>query len=83
TEHNIETKINEGQQLGESINYARELSQMPPNILTPQYFAEEIKKHFEGSSVSVDIKDYRQIIDEGFGLIHAVGKGSNHGPRLI
>ena len=43
TEHNIETKINEGQQLGKSINYARELSQMPPNILTPQYFAEEIK----------------------------------------
>ena len=83
TEHNIETKINEGQQLGESINYARELSQMPPNILTPQYFAEEIKKHFEGSSVSVDIKDHRQIIDEGFVLIHAVGKGSNHGPRLI
>ena len=84
TEHDeIASDINEGQQLGMSINLARELSQMPPNILTPQYFAEEIEGHFKDKKVSVDIKDAETIVSEGFGLLHAVGKGSVNGPRLI
>lgn len=79
----IETAVNEGQQFGLSINLARDFSQMPPNILTPKYFAEEINKHFKDTEVEIDIKDEATIISEGFGLLHAVGKGSVHGPRLI
>lgn len=79
----IETKIQEGKTVGESINLARELSQIPPNLLTPQYFAELVVQHFKDSSVEVDIKDGQKIQSEGFGLIHAVGKGSIHEPRVI
>lgn len=79
----VNSAIYEGQQLGKSINLARELSQMPPNILTPQYFAEEIDNHFKESGVSVHIKDAETLVSEGFGLLHAVGKGSVNGPRLI
>ncbi|MEQ6028589.1 M17 family metallopeptidase [Staphylococcus saccharolyticus] len=83
THSDVDTLVKEGQQIGQSINLSRELSQMPPNILTPQYFAEQIRKHFDGSNVNVDIKDNEQLLSEGFGLLYAVGKGSSHGPRLI
>ena len=33
------------------------------------------------SEVTVDIKDAETIVSEGFGLLHAVGKGSVNGPR--
>ncbi|MEX2948106.1 leucyl aminopeptidase family protein [Staphylococcus warneri] len=79
----IETNIQEGRSIGEAINLAREFSQIPPNLLTPQYFAELVVQHFKDSSVEVDIKDGQKIQSEGFGLIHAVGKGSIHEPRVI
>lgn len=79
----IETNIQEGRTIGEAINLAREFSQIPPNLLTPQYFAELVLQRFKDSSVKVDIKDGQSIQSEGFGLIHAVGKGSMHEPRVI
>lgn len=79
----IETNIQEGRTIGETINLAREFSQIPPNLLTPQYFAELVLQRFKDSSVKVDIKDGQSIQSEGFGLIHAVGKGSMHEPRVI
>ena len=78
----IETKIQEGRSIGGAINLAREFSQIPPNLLTPQYFAELVVQRFKDSSVKVDIKDGQSIQSEGFGLIHAVGKGLIHEPRV-
>ena len=66
--------------IGQSVNVARDYSNMPPNILTPNYFAEQVTQHFDQTSVKVDIKDGKQLLDEGFGLIHAVGKGSENPP---
>lgn len=31
---------------------------MPPNVLTPQTFAEDIVNHFKNTKVKVDVKDY-------------------------
>ncbi len=69
--------------IGQSVNVARDYSNMPPNILTPNYFAEQVTQHFDQTSVKVDIKDGKQLLDEGFGLIHAVGKGSENPPVVI
>ena len=69
--------------IGQSVNVARDYSNMPPNILTPNYFAEQVTQHFDRTSVKVDIKDGKQLLDEGFGLIHAVGKGSENPPVVI
>ncbi len=79
----ILTPIEQGQAIGNAINLARDYSNMPPNILTPQYYAELIQSHFKGTQVAVDIKDSDKLQEEGFGLIHAVGKGSANGPRVI
>ena len=58
-------------------------SNMPPNVLTPQTFAEDIVNHFKNTKVKVDVKDYDTLVSEGFGLLQAVGKGSKHKPRLV
>ena len=79
----INAAIDKGIALARAINLARDYSNIPPNILTPAYYAELITNHFKGSSVSVDVKDGETLQREGFGLIHAVGKGSKHTPRLI
>lgn len=75
--------IEEGQIIGSSINLARDYSNIPPNILTPEYYANSICDYFKETEVDVDIKDHETLQNEGFGLIHAVGKGSKHGPRVI
>lgn len=79
----IQVSIEQGQAIGSAINLARDYSNMPPNILTPQYYAELIQNHFNGTQVEVDIKDSDTLQEEGFGLIYAVGKGSSNGPRVI
>ncbi|GGI38947.1 M17 family metallopeptidase [Mammaliicoccus stepanovicii] len=80
---NVETYIQQGEILGDSINLARTYSQTPPNILTPEYFANQIKNHFKDTQVSVSIKDEVAIKNEGIGLLDAVGKGSINPPRLV
>ncbi|ARJ52017.1 M17 family metallopeptidase [Staphylococcus lutrae] len=75
--------IEGGQKLGRAINKARDLSNMPPNIMTPSYLAETVAHYFKDTTVKVQVKDADQIQQEGFGLVQAVGKGSIHSPRII
>lgn len=79
----IDDDIKQGESIGASINLAKDFSYMPPNILTPSYYAECMINHFKDTQVRVDVKDGETLQNEGFGLIHAVGKGSIHSPRLI
>ncbi|MTV23146.1 leucyl aminopeptidase family protein [Staphylococcus delphini] len=75
--------IEAGQKLGRAINRARDLSNTPPNMMTPAYLAETVEQYFKDTSVKVHIKDEHAIEQEGFGLVQAVGKGSVHPPRMI
>src|SRR5699024_11149985 len=58
-------------------------SNIPPNILTPAYYADLIQQHFSETEVIVDVKDSVTLQSDGFGLVHAVGKASKQGPRII
>lgn len=83
TTEDVTTVINQGEILGESVNLARTYSQTPPNILTPDYFANQIEQHFKDSQVKVTFKNEDEIREEGIGLLDAVGKGSINPPRLV
>ena len=61
--------------IGQSVNVARDYSNMPPNILTPNYFFEQVTQHFDETSVKVDIKDGKQLLDEGSDLFMLLVKG--------
>ena len=63
--------------------WVRDRALTPGNILIPETFAQEIKTLAHSCGVKCKIRDEAQIQKEGFGGIWAVGKGSEHAPRLV
>jgi len=61
---------------------ARDLSNSPPNELTPERLAERASE-LAPKSVTVESLDRKQIIDLGMGSFAAVAQGSYNEPRLI
>ncbi|HET9049121.1 MAG TPA: M17 family peptidase N-terminal domain-containing protein, partial [Chiayiivirga sp.] len=70
--------------IAEGVNLARELGNLPPNICTPVYLAEQAQaiadKH---ANVSLQVLDPDQMRELGMGALLAVGQGSVNPPRLI
>lgn len=76
--------FNEGVIIGEACNFARELADTPPNILTPTALAERTKKELTASPlVSVAVLNRDEIEQQKMGLLAAVGQGAKTPPRLI
>lgn len=81
---NVEENFRHGEQLGSSITLARDFATMPPNILYPESFADELAVQFKDRPfVKGAVKDFDTLIQEGFGLLAAVGKASTRKPRLV
>lgn len=63
---------------------ARRLSDMPSDRCTPQFVVEESQRLCAAfPSLRCEVLDEQQIIDQGMGLLHAVGKGATCPPRLL
>src|SRR5213078_3660660 len=66
------------------VNRARDLSNAPPNELTPEQLAERARAYAEDAgSVTVDALDRAQITELGMGSFAAVAQGAHNEPRLI
>ncbi len=61
----------------------RDLINMPPLDLFPEAFANIAKAHGKEFGCDVQVWDVKQLTDEGFGGILAVGVGSARLPRLV
>ena len=66
-----------------AVMLARRLGDMPPNILYPQSFADEVKKLAKPLNLKVQVMDEKALAKERMNLILAVGQGSSRGPRLV
>jgi leucyl aminopeptidase len=75
--------IDLGQRIAHGVNVARDLSNEPPNNLFPEDLAAAAKKEGKKHDFSVKVFDHESIQKHGMWLIHAVGRGSSHGPRLV
>ena len=64
------------------VTMARDLVNMPPNILTPEGFADYAKEHTL-SNVRIEIWDEKDISANGLNLVRIVGQGSANPPRFI
>ena len=62
--------------------HARDLSNAPPNELTPERLAERAAE-LAPSGVQVESFDRKQILDMGMGSFAAVAQGAHNEPRLI
>ena len=79
----IEKGVRRGVAIGTSANVARELSNEPPNILTPTVFAERARAVVSEQGVEVEVLDETAIEDLGMGMILGVAQGSVEPPRLV
>lgn len=66
-----------------AIDFARDLSHEPANVINPLTLAEQARVVAERCSLNFKILDETQLAELGAGAILAVGQGSQTPPRLI
>jgi leucyl aminopeptidase len=68
----------------EATNRARELQNLPSNVLTPSYLADRASEIAAGAeSVSAEVMGRSEIEELGMGGLAAVSQGSHQEPRVI
>lgn len=72
-----------GSAYGEGINFARELANLPGNICTPTYLAEQAQALAADSALTTTVLGEDQLRELGAGALLAVGQGSEQESRLI
>jgi leucyl aminopeptidase len=73
------------QAVASGVKLTRELGNLPPNICTPEFLAEQasaLAKRHDGL-VQTEILDVPKMQELGMGALLAVGQGSANPPRLI
>ena len=78
-----ESERDEARAIGEAVNLARHLVNVPPGDLNPRSYADQVKALFKGSAVHVEIWDPAKLARERMNLLLAVGAGAVEGPRLV
>lgn len=66
-----------------AVCYARDLANLPGNMLTPQDMAEEARIIAQNCKMDCEILDAAQMQEKGMGAILAVGQGSVNPPYMI
>ncbi|SHI26820.1 leucyl aminopeptidase [Streptomyces sp. 3214.6] len=69
--------------VGEELNRARDLINMPPNDLDPQAFAALAQTAAKEHGIKVQVLDDKALAKGGYGGILGVGSGSAAAPRLV
>jgi leucyl aminopeptidase len=73
-----------GQALGQGMNYARQLGNLPGNICTPSYLASQARALGRGQSkLSVSVLTEKQMQALGMGSLLSVSAGSDQPAKLI
>ncbi len=67
----------------EATNYARDLTNIPGNMLTPQGLAEQAVQLAEQTGLTIEVLDDEAIVNKGMHALYSVGKGSANKPRMI
>ncbi|TVQ60405.1 MAG: leucyl aminopeptidase family protein [Phycisphaerales bacterium] len=75
--------VTRGLGIAESTNYARTLSQTPPNIANPTWIAAEAKRLARKTGLTCTVLSGEQLEKERLHGIATVGAASNHKPCLI
>jgi len=79
-----EQALAQGIGIAAGVAFARELGNLPPNICTPAYLAEQAQKFAsENEGAESEILDETQMEALGMGSLLAVARGSTNRPHLI
>ncbi|MEO1128521.1 MAG: leucyl aminopeptidase family protein [Planctomycetota bacterium] len=72
-----------GMSLAESANFARTISETPPNICTPAFVAREAQKMARKVGLSCTVIKGKALEDKQLTGIHTVGQASENAPCLV
>lgn len=75
--------LNEVEEVGGRINFARDLVNEPGSTLNPSAFVEHARRVAKETGLSIRVRDEKKLVGEGFGGLWTVGKGSDHPPRMV
>ncbi len=75
--------IRRGLIVAKSVNYVRELTNMPSNYVTPKYLVQQSEMITEEENLDIKILDKYMLKQMGMNGILYVASGSQHAPRLI
>lgn len=79
----INAGIKKATVIGDAVVFARDLSNAPSNIVTPEYLADLANQLSNEYDVDCDVMDRESIEEAGMGLLAAVARGSEVEPRFI
>jgi leucyl aminopeptidase len=80
---NAKALLSVGQQIGAAVNFSRDLSNEPPNVIYPETFAAAAESLGKANGIKVQVFDFKEIRRRGMKLIDAVGRGSAREPRFV
>ena len=69
--------------LADSVHFARDLVNEPGNVLTPKEFARRVVEMAEEVGLSAEVLKPKQLREERFNALLAVGQGSRNKPRVV
>lgn len=72
-----------GEVIADAVNWARDLSNRPADVLTPRAWAAETEQMAQPRGMRVRLLGRKELEKEGLGYILAVGKGAEAEPMLI
>jgi len=75
--------LREGVATADGVALARTLGNLPPNICTPSYLADEAKKLARQFKLGLEVLERRDMERLGMGALLSVTRGSHQPPKLI
>ncbi|MES0872481.1 leucyl aminopeptidase [Sinimarinibacterium thermocellulolyticum] len=78
-----ERGLAEGIAIAKGVKLAKDLGNLPGNICTPSYLAEQARKLAGGGSIQTKVLEQSDMERLGMGALLSVAKGSRQPPKLI
>ena len=75
--------VKEAVATADGVDLAKTLGNLPPNICTPGYLADEAKKLAREFKLQVDVLERKDMEKLGMGALLAVARGAHQPPKLI
>ena len=78
-----ETAMERGQAIADGMAFAKDLGNLPGNVCTPTYLAEQAQDMGRRNGIKVEVLEQKDIEKLGMGAFLAVARGSRQPPKLI
>lgn len=81
--NDVSAALTKGDAVAQGVAYAKELGNLPPNICTPSYLAEQAQQLGSNGALDVIVLDEEELEKMGAGAFVSVAKGSSQPGKMI